>query len=172
MFPDAAIVTYPLFKEALLTLAAVRTPIWAFAFRLNSVSIPGSYPGGVQGSRSEKLPMIASDPTFSESIFHAPWMASLSAPLAAGVEVPSGILAEHTEDGGLLMIATTDRLDPENAEHRRRARFLVEIMLARTGYPPTTRPNVAAAGPVSRASSARPMEWVRRRAPLAAPPLG
>ncbi len=36
-------------------------------------------------------------------------------------------------DGGLLMTATEERLDPTNPEHLERARILAEIMIARTG---------------------------------------
>ncbi len=136
VFPDPTIVTYPLFKAALLVLIANWIPTWAcaYAFRLNTVMVPVSYPGGVQGSRSEHLPMIPSEPTFPETDFHVPWIAYLSAAPAAGVALPPEIVSERTPDGGLLMIATEDRLDPENPEHLRRARAIVEIMLARTGY--------------------------------------
>ena len=136
VFPDPAIVTYPLFKATLLAMVANWPPIWAcaYAFRLNTVQIPIIYPNGARGFRSEDLPMIPSDPTFQDSIFHVPWIAYLSVPLAADVALPPEIIIEHTEDGGLLMVATTDRLDPENPDHLRRARLIVEIMLARTGY--------------------------------------
>lgn len=136
VLPDPTIVTYPLFKAALLVLIANWIPTWAcaYAFRLNTVMVPVRYPGGVQGSRSEHLPMIRSDPTFQDSIFHVPWIAYLSAPLTADVTLPPEIVTERAPDGGLLMIATEERLDPENPEHLRRARAIVEIMLARTGY--------------------------------------
>lgn len=135
-FPDPAIVTYPLFKATLLTLVTNWTPTWvcAQAFRSNSVSVPVTYPGGVQGYSLESLPMIPSDPAFPVSVFHVPWIAYLSAPLAAGVTLPPEIATERTPDGGLLMIATEERLDPENPEQLRRARLIVETMLARTGY--------------------------------------
>jgi len=136
VFPDPAIVTYPLFKAALLAIVTNWPPIWAcaYAFRSNTVRVPVSYPGGVQGSRLEDLPMIPGDPTFPESVFHAPWVAYLSAPLAAGVTLPREIITERTPDGGLLMIATEERLDPENPEHLHRARAILQTMLARTGY--------------------------------------
>jgi Immunity protein 52 len=136
VFPDPAIVTYPLFKAALLAIVENWPPIWAcaYAFRLNTVMVPVSYPGGVQGSRSEHLPMIPTDPTFQDSIFHVPWIAYLSSPLAASVTLPREITTERGPDGGLLMIATTERLDPENPEHLQRARLILETMLARTGY--------------------------------------
>jgi hypothetical protein len=46
------------------------------------------------------------------------------------------ILTEHTLDGGLLMSVTTQRFDPANLEHVRRARALAEMMIERTGYQP------------------------------------
>jgi hypothetical protein len=58
----------------------------------------------------------------------------LSAKQAAGVTPPREILSERTADGGLLMSATTDRLDPTNPEHVRRARILAETLIACTGY--------------------------------------
>jgi hypothetical protein len=136
VFPDPAIVSYPLFKAALLALNANWPPIWAcaYAFRLNTVRVPIIYPNGARGSQSKDLPMIPSDPTFQDSIFHVPWIAYLSAPLATGVTPPREITIERVPDGGLLMIATTERLDPENPDHLRRARLILETMLARTGY--------------------------------------
>lgn len=136
VLPDPAIVTYPLFKAASLTLITNWTPTWvcAQAFRSNTVSVPVTYPGGVGGYSLERLPMIPSDPTFPVSVFHVPWIAYLSAPRAASVILPPDIITERTPDGGLLMVATTDRLDPENPEHLCRARLIVETMLARTGY--------------------------------------
>jgi hypothetical protein len=136
VLPDPAIVTYPLFKAALLAVNAIWPPIWACAcaFRSNTVRVPETYPGGVQGYRLESLPMVPNDPTFEDSVFHIPWIAYLSAPLATGITLPREITTERTPDGGLLMIATTDRLDPENPEHLWRARLILEAMLARTGY--------------------------------------
>ena len=46
----------------------------------------------------------------------------------------SEILSEHVPDGGLLMSVTTERFDPANLEHMRRARILAEVMIERTGY--------------------------------------
>jgi hypothetical protein len=77
--------------------------------------------------------MIPAEPTFPESIFHIPWIAYLSAPLASGIELPSEIRTERMPDAGLLMVATEERLDPEIPEHARRARILAETMIARTG---------------------------------------
>jgi hypothetical protein len=43
---------------------------------------------------------------------------------------------ERTPDGGLLMTATKERLDPANAEHAQRARILAETMIKQTGHRP------------------------------------
>jgi hypothetical protein len=45
--------------------------------------------------------------------------------------VAGGSLAERTPDGGLLMSAATERLDPTNPEHVRRARILADTMIAK-----------------------------------------
>jgi hypothetical protein len=63
------------------------------------------------------------------------WLSYLSAPLAAGLEPPADILSERTPDGGLLMIAAEERLDPANPDHMRRSRIIAEIMIARAGDP-------------------------------------
>jgi hypothetical protein len=130
--PDPAIVTFPLFKAALLVIHSIwRTP-WACAqaFRSNTVMVPIDKEGGY---RLESGPMIPADPTFPESNFHIPWLAYLSAPFASGLELPPEIQTERTSDGGLLIIATEERLDPDLPEHARRARALAETLIARTG---------------------------------------
>ena len=97
------------------------------------MSVPIDF-GGVQATRLDSVPQVPSEPTFPDTIFHIPWIAYLSAPLAAGLELTPEILTERTPDGGLLMTATTERLDPTNPEHVRRARILAETMIACTGY--------------------------------------
>jgi len=119
--PDPAIVTYPLFKAALLATNAIWFPIWAtaYAFELEYY----------------KTPLIPGVPLFPYSLFHMSWLAYLSAPLAVGLKLPGEILTERTPDGGLLMIAAEERLDPTNPEHLRRSRILAEIMIAHSGEP-------------------------------------
>ena len=131
--PDPAIVTYPLFRAALLAINAIWQQPWACAqaFRSRYAKVPTGTRGGY---RLKNLPMIPTEPTFPQSIFHIPWLAYLSAPLAAGVKLSPEIQTETTIDGGLLMIATAERLDPDIPEHLRRARILAETMIARTGY--------------------------------------
>jgi hypothetical protein len=119
IFPDAAMVTYPIFKAALLVIGANWPPRWAcaYAFRV------GYY----------KEPLIAGAALFPYSLFHITWIAYLSAPLAVGLGLPAEISMERTPDGGVLMTATKDRLDPTHPEHLRRARILAEAMIERTG---------------------------------------
>jgi hypothetical protein len=102
----------------------------AQAFRSRTLKVPTGTGGGYSLKR---LPMIPIDPTFPESILHIPWFAYLSAPLAAGIKLPSDIKTETTNDGGLLMTATEERLDPDIPEHVRRARILAETLIERTG---------------------------------------
>jgi len=80
-----------------------------------------------------KSPLIAGTPLFPYSRFHIPWLAYLSAPIAARLDLPPEIVTERTPDGGLLMSATEERLDPTNPEHLRRSRILAETLITRTG---------------------------------------
>lgn len=130
--PDPAIVAFPLFKAALLAIHSIWPSPWACAqaFRSNTVKVPT--PTG-RGYSLESGPMIPADPIFPKSIFHIPWMAYLSAPLASGVQLPPEIQIERISDGGLLMIATEERLDPDLPEHARRARILAEVLIAQAG---------------------------------------
>lgn len=122
--PDLAIVIYPLFRAALLAINKQWSPDWActYAFRMYYYQTP-LHPGA---------------PLFPYSIFHIPWLGYLSAPLAAGLKLAPEILTERTPDGGVLMIAAEQRLDPANPEHLRRARIIAETMMACTGEKPTT----------------------------------
>ena len=117
---DPAVVTYPLFKAALLAVNAIWLANWAnaYAFKLHY----------------DKAPLIPGAPLFPYSLFHIPWLAYLSAPLAVDLGLPPEIVTERTPDGGLLMIATEERLDPTNFEHLRRARILAETLVARTDH--------------------------------------
>jgi hypothetical protein len=136
--PDLAIITYPLFKAALLAINAIWQAPWACAqaFRSGATLVPTTEFGGVPGYRIDSITQAPGDPGFPYSIFHIPWIAYLSPELAAGLKVTSEILTERTPDGGLLLNATTERFDPSNAEHLRGARILAEFMIERTGYQP------------------------------------
>jgi hypothetical protein len=59
-------------------------------------------------------------------------MFDVDRPLAGGLGLPREILTERTPDGGLLMTAAEERIDPDNPEHLRRARILAEAMIVCT----------------------------------------
>lgn len=88
---------------------------------------------GGAGQMLERRPMLPQEPTFPSSPFHIPWIGYLSSALSASVKLTPEIATERTPDGGLLLIATEDRLDPDNPEHLRRARIIAETMIACTG---------------------------------------
>jgi hypothetical protein len=133
---DLSVVTYPLFKGALLAISAAWDAQWAYAHacRNEAVKVPIDFAPGVPAFIIESAIPVPLDPTFPKSIFHVPWMAYLSAERAVGVKLTREVLTERTPDGGLLMIATTERLDPTNPEHVRRARILAETLIACTDY--------------------------------------
>jgi hypothetical protein len=116
VLPDPALVTYPLFKAALLAINAIWPGTYAYAY--------------ANRTDYEKPPLFEPLPFFD---FHIPWLGYLSAPLAAGLAPPPEILTERTPDGGLLMSATEERLDPTVPEHWPRARLIAETMVARMG---------------------------------------
>jgi hypothetical protein len=120
--PAPAIVTYPMFRAVLLAINAIWQQRWACvqAFKVDY----------------DRVPLYPAAAPFPYSRFHIPWIAYLSANLAADLKLPLEIMTERTSDGGLLMSATTDRLDPTNPEHLRRARILAETLIARTGHAP------------------------------------
>jgi hypothetical protein len=69
VFPDPAIVTYPVFKAALLALNSSWPPAWACAYAFSM-----DY---------DRTPLHPDEPLFPYSNFHIPWLAYLSAPLVA-----------------------------------------------------------------------------------------
>ncbi len=141
---DLSIVTYPLFKAALLAISAAWDAQWAYAhaWRNEAVEVPIDIAPGVPAFRIDSAPPVPLDPTFPQSIFHIPWIVYLSAEHAVDVTLAREILTERTPGGGLLMSATEERLDPTNAEHVRRARNLAETLIARTGYQRSEGPRV------------------------------
>jgi hypothetical protein len=113
--PDPAIVTYPIFKAALLTMISIWPPSWANArYYVGGLNPPPTPPG---------------EPPFPNSGFQMPWLSYLCAERSAGIVPPSGMMTERTPDGGLLMIAAKTRFDPTNRDHVKRSRALLEIMM-------------------------------------------
>jgi hypothetical protein len=107
-------VTYPLFRASLLAISAVWDAQWAYAtaYRNDVVKVPIDFAPGVPAFRIDSAPLVPIDPTFPRSAFQVPWIVYLSEQRAAGLNLTSEILTERTADGGLLMSATTERLDP------------------------------------------------------------
>jgi hypothetical protein len=116
--PDPAIVTYPVFKAALCTIVDLWPSPWACAYAFRS-----DY---------GKSPLIADQPLFPYSRFHIPWIGYLSAPLTRHLSVPAAIVTELVPDGGLLMSAAQERLDPTNPAHLQSARILADILIKAT----------------------------------------
>ncbi len=132
--PDLAIVTYPRFKAALLAIIAAWHPQYAFAYahRVGSVLVPIKL-GSLEANQVKGVRQVPGDPTFPDD-FYIPWLLYLSAPCVARLKVTSEIQTQRTPDGGLLMIAAEDRLDPANPAHIRCARVLAETLIACRGY--------------------------------------
>jgi hypothetical protein len=85
------------------------------AYRVGSVRVPFRL-GSLEAHQVKGVPQVPDDPTFPDD-YYIPWIFYLSAPFAAGLKVASEIQTERTPDGGLLMIAAEDRLDPTNPAH-------------------------------------------------------
>ncbi len=131
---DPDIVTYPIFRSALLAISTLWPAPWAYAYvrRVGHVAVPIEVGAdGVQAFRIDSPRQVPTDSSFPKE-FHIPWLTYLSAKLAADLMLAPEILTERTPDGGLLMTATEDRIDPDNPEHLRRARIIAETMIART----------------------------------------
>jgi hypothetical protein len=130
---DLGLVTYPLFHSVLLTIVRIWRPIWANAFALRK----GAY---AKSKGYGEAPLTPGIPPHPINPYHVPWQSYLSAPLAAGLDVPAEILSERTPDGGLLLVATEERFDPTNPEQMRRSRTIAGIMVDRAGGIPPQGP--------------------------------
>jgi len=120
--PQPSIITYPIFKAALLTMIAAWPCTWAnaSAFKMDyweHSDAPGEAP----------MPY---------SIYHLSWMAYLSGERSAKLTPPAGVTWERTPDGGLLLIAAEERFDPTNPLHIQRSRAIVNFMIDQLGDPP------------------------------------
>ncbi len=116
---DPDVVTYPLFKAVMSSILAVWPCDSAYAYAFNNE--PGGFP---------IIPGISPHPS---SRFHRSWMGYLSASRTDGLTPPADLPTERTPEGGLLMIAATDRLDPANPEEMQRSMKIDEIMRSRLG---------------------------------------
>jgi hypothetical protein len=116
---DPSIVTYRLFREALLATSAIWRPLWAYL--------------SASTSHYWKGPIVPGAPVIRHNPFSITWIAYLSPAVTRGFVVEPELRTDSAPDGGLLMSATDQRFDPSNPEHLRRACILAETMIARTG---------------------------------------
>lgn len=119
---DLETTTYALFRAAMLGIITHFPPVWANAKVYVPEYIGASLAPGV--------------PSYSVPAYGRCWLSYLCAPLTEGLIPPVGVPCERTPDGGLLMIAAEERLDPTNPDHMRRSRAMAEVMIARAGNPP------------------------------------
>ncbi len=118
---DLSVVSYSLFKNVLSLFIAQWPVIWA-----NAKIYWWDY---------EKTASAPGVPPHPYSRYSVPWISYLSAPLVAGFQPPPDVQTESTLGGGLVMIATENRLDPTSPEEMQRSRQIAEIMIARAGDP-------------------------------------
>ncbi len=78
---------------------------------------------------------MSDDPSFPYSQYQMPWIGYLTAERTKGLRAPPELATERTPDGGLLMIAAKERLDPGNPDHMARSKLLARIMIERGGDP-------------------------------------
>ena len=119
---DLETVTYNLFRTTLLALVRHLPPVWAEA-TLFVRELPS--PSLSKNTASNSL-----------SRYSRPWLGYICAPLAKGLVPPVGVPCERTTDGGLLMVAAEERLDPFNPVHMRRSQAIAATMVAQVGNPP------------------------------------
>jgi hypothetical protein len=70
---DLSIVTYPLFRAALLAINSTLGAQWSYAHavRKDMIEVPWDLAPGVPAFRIESAPPVPIDPTFPKSAFHA-----------------------------------------------------------------------------------------------------
>jgi hypothetical protein len=103
--PDADVVSYRIFRAALLAIVDAWCPIMA-----NATSHPL-----VEAHESDAY----FEPAWIQYI--CPWLAEMITP-------PATVLAERLPNGGLLMSATTDTFDVDNPAHMTAARDMAAAM--------------------------------------------
>ncbi|QGM47317.1 Imm52 family immunity protein [Methylocystis heyeri] len=103
--PDADVVSYRIFRAALLAVVHAWDPVHA---RATSHPLVQTYGGGIY--------------------FGPAWMKYLCPWLAEMITPPSTVLAERLPNGGLLMSATTETFDVENPAHMAAAKDMANAM--------------------------------------------
>ena len=103
--PDADVVSYRVFRAALLAIVDAWEPVRA-------------------GAYSQQLIQLYA----SNSFFPAAWIQYLCPWLAEKITPPSTVLSEHLPNGGLLMSATTETFDVDNPAHLKAAQDMAAAM--------------------------------------------
>jgi hypothetical protein len=96
---NAALITLPIFKPALLAIAAAWEATWCAA-----------YPWDI-------IPLWPDRIATGQPRFNMAWITYLSPRFAPIVMPPRAAIVEHTPQGGIVMTATKDRLDVTNPAH-------------------------------------------------------
>jgi hypothetical protein len=121
---NAVLITLPIFKSALLAIAAAWDATWCAA-----------YPADI-------IPLWPDRVAAGQPRFNMAWITYLSPRFAPMVTPPHAAIVEHTPQGGLVMAATKDRLDVTNPAHLAAARE-IDAALAPVNalpWPPDTEP--------------------------------
>jgi hypothetical protein len=121
---NAALITLPVFKPALLAIATAWDATWCSA-------IPW-----------EIIPLWTPVTVTGRPTFRMAWISYLSARFAPMVTPPASAIVERPPGGGLVMIATEDRFDVANPQHLAVARE-IEAALAPVNalpWPPDAEP--------------------------------
>ncbi len=103
--PDADVVSYRVFRAALLAIVDAWEPVRA-------------------GAYSQQLIQLYA----SDSFFPAAWIQYLCPWLAEKITPPSTVLSECLPNGGLLMSATTETFDVDNPAHLKAAQDMAAAM--------------------------------------------
>ncbi len=110
--PDADVVSYRVFRAALLAIVDAWEPVRA-------------------GAYSQQLIQLYA----SDSFFPAAWIQYLCPWLAQKIAPPSTALSEHLPNGGLLMTATTETFDVDNPAHLKAAQDMAAAMAPLNALP-------------------------------------
>ena len=102
--PDPAIITFPIFKGAVLAMAETFDPVWSMA-----------YPRDLANLWDWR------DPTY----YRLGWITYVGPRLAQLITPPPSANVEHRPDGGLLMAATDETFSVSNPAHLAAARDIL-----------------------------------------------
>jgi hypothetical protein len=119
---NAALVTLPIFKAALVAIAEAWDATWCEAYPWDLINL---WPDTVAVGRPR---------------FNMAWVSYLSPRFAPMVTPPASAIVEHTSQGGIIMAATEERFDITNPAHLAAARE-IEAAIAPVNalpWPPDT----------------------------------